>query len=312
MAEIESESEPKPPEDGRVARLKTMAQALIEQGSDRLETERAHRPTVRIAFDFYQRDRSFAGSLLAGGLAVKLFLWLLPASLTVVVLVGSIASRVDRPPEELAEESGLPAALAGMVSDAVASSEQARLYLGALGVVLMIWAGVGVVKALRLVSRLAWRMEPPAHVNMVRASLGVVVYVVSLLLLIRGMDFLQGGPFLTDVLVLVAGVAILMAILIVLFESLPHPDVIPWSGMLPGAVLMTAGMLGTRVATIVYFAPKLESAGELYGGLGMAGVFLAWLYILSRILVGAIALNATWWQRREVADEGSGSQVDLT
>jgi hypothetical protein len=29
----------------------------------------------------------------------------------------------------------------------------------------------------------------------------------------------------------------------------------------------------------------------------MAGVFLAWLYILSRILVASISLNATLWQK---------------
>jgi uncharacterized BrkB/YihY/UPF0761 family membrane protein len=312
MAEIESEGEPQPPEPGRIARLKTRAQTLKDQGLERLETERSRRPSVRIAFDFYQRDRAFAGSLLAGGLTVKLFLWFLPFALTFVVILGSVASRLDQPPSELARDTGLTAALAGIISDAVETSERAGLYLGALGVVLMIWAGIGVMKALKLVSRLAWQMSAPPHVNQLRGSLGVVVYISALLLLNRLMNLLLGGPFLSDVLVFTLTVAILVAILISLFRSLPHPEGIPWIGMLPGALLMAIGVLATRLVTVVYFAPKLESAGDLYGGLGMAGVFLAWLYIFCRILVAAISLNATVWQKREGAEERPGEMVDLS
>ena len=38
-------------------------------------------------------------------------------------------------------------------------------------------------------------------------------------------------------------------------------------------------MLGTRVVTIVYFAGKLDRVDDLYGALGVASVFLAWLFI---------------------------------
>jgi uncharacterized BrkB/YihY/UPF0761 family membrane protein len=45
----------------------------------------------------------------------------------------------------------------------------------------------------------------------------------------------------------------------------------------------------------------------MYGGLGLAGVFLAWLYIISRLLVASISLNATIWQRDQEGDQALGA-----
>ena len=53
------------------------------------------------------------------------------------------------------------AVLAEMVGQAVVASERRWLYLAVLGIVFLIWAGMGVVRALRLTSRLAWGVAPP-------------------------------------------------------------------------------------------------------------------------------------------------------
>jgi membrane protein len=298
VADNPHEGQPQP-EPKRLDRLKARASSLREQGVERLEVERQRRRSVRLALDFYQRDSAFAGALLAGGLSVKFFLWFLPFALSVVVILGSIADNLDQQPEDLARDSGLATALAAIVGDAVDSSSQGRFYLGALGILLTIWAGNAVVKALRLVSRLAWQMEKPARVNPLAGSLAVVGFVTSILVFDRGIRLLMAGPVVTDLLAAIISVVGLVAILLLILRSLPHPAGIAWTHLLPGALLMTVGVMATRLVTAVYFAPRLESASALYGGLGMAGVFLAWLYILSRILVASISLNATLWQRRD-------------
>jgi uncharacterized BrkB/YihY/UPF0761 family membrane protein len=296
VADNPQEGQPQP-DPKRLDRLKSTASDLRRQGIERLEVERQRRHSVRLALDFYQRDRAFAGALLAGGLSVKFFLWFLPFALSVVVILGSIADNLDQQPEELARNSGLATALAGMVGDAVEASSQGRLYLGVLGIVLTIWAGNAVVNALRLVSRLAWQMEKPARINPLAGSAAVVGFATAVLLLDRLTRFVLGGPLVTDLLAVVISVLGLVVILLLVLRSLPHPTEVPSTSLLPGAMLMTVGTLATRLVTTVYFAPRLESAGALYGGLGMAGVFLAWLYILSRILVASISLNATLWQK---------------
>ena len=255
-----------------------------------------------MAYDFYLRDQAFAGSLLAGGISVKIFLWFLPFSLSVVVVIGALSDWLAQPPEEVAAQSGLMvAALAEMVAQAVVASERARLYLALLGIVLLIWAGMGVVRALRLTSRLAWGVTPATPVNNVAASLWLAGFVIAMLAVVSLTNRLQGGPWIVDVLVYVTAVFAVAALHVVFLNALPRPEGTPWTVVIPGALLMTVAWLLIRLATVVYFTWRLERASALYGGLGMAAVFLAWLYIISRCLVASISLNATIWQHDEAA-----------
>jgi uncharacterized BrkB/YihY/UPF0761 family membrane protein len=293
------------PEPGFIGRTRERFDIYKDYAMDRIEAERARRPSVRMAFDFYRRDQAFAGSLLAGGLSVKLFLWFLPFALSVVVLVGTLADTFDEPASDLAQSSGLAAALATMVADAVAVSENARWYLAILGIVLMLWAGIGVVRALRLTSRLAWRMSSVPPSNPMLGSLAVVGSVVGILALQGLRNRFLDGPWYVDVWTFIVAGLIIAASFTVILNLLPRPEGVPWTAVIPGAILMTVGVLVVRLATIVYFGPRLESSSDLYGGLGMAATFLLWLYVISRTLVASISLNATIWQRNDLAEDAA-------
>ena len=301
MADASASSDAEETTPGRIERLKDRYATVKTHSLERLETERERRASVRVAYDFYRRDQAFAGSLIAGGLSVKVFLWFLPFSLSFVVLLGALADWLGRPPADLAEDTGLINALAGMVAAAVSASSRARLYLAVLGIALLLWAGLGVVRALFLTSRLAWRVSPSKPVRKVVASLSVVGFVLAMVGIQRLTDRLQGGPWIVDVLVYVMAIVAIAGLHVLLFNALPRTEGTPWTAVIPGALLMTAAWLIIRIATVVYFTRRLDSASELYGGLGMAGVFLAWLYIICRALVASISLNATIWQRDQTA-----------
>lgn len=307
MSDLPAADVPDEPKPGLIQRWRDRLDALRGWATERVEVERGRRPSVRVAYDFYRRDQAFAGSLLAGGLSVKLFLWFLPFSLSVVVLFGALARSTDEPADDIAQRAGLTATLARMVQAAVEESERARLYLGILGIVLLLWAGLGVVRALALTSRLAWRMTSTPPMRKLYGSVAVVGFVLSILGVQWARNRLLGGPLLVDLFVLGIAVVVLAGINVVLLNALPRPEGIPWTAMIPGALLMTVGILVIRLATIVYFSARIESASDLYGGLGLAGVFLAWLYLISRILVGSISLNATIWQRDQANDETLGT-----
>jgi uncharacterized BrkB/YihY/UPF0761 family membrane protein len=307
VSDLPAADVPDEPKPGLIQRWRDRLDALRGWATERVEVERGRRPSVRVAYDFYRRDQAFAGSLLAGGLSVKLFLWFLPFSLSVVVLFGALARSTDEPADDIAQRAGLTATLARMVQAAVEESERARLYLGILGIVLLLWAGLGVVRALALTSRLAWRMTSTPPMRKLYGSVAVVGFVLSILGVQWARNRLLGGPLLVDLFVLGIAVVVLAGINVVLLNVLPRPEGIPWTAMIPGALLMTVGILVIRLATIVYFSARIESASDLYGGLGLAGVFLAWLYLISRILVGSISLNATIWQRDQANDETLGT-----
>ena len=63
--------------------------------------------------------------------------------------------------------------------------------------------------------------------------------------------------------------------------------------MLPGGVVVAIGVLVTRLITVVYFVGRLDRVDDLYGALGVASVFLAWLYIIARLWVAGASLNAS-------------------
>lgn len=310
MADASASSDAEETSPGRIERLKDRYATAKTHGLERFEAERKRRASVRMAYDFYLRDQAFAGGLLAGGISVKLFLWFLPFSLSVVVVVGIVSDLLGRPPRELAEQSGLMIAdLAEIVEAAVVASDRARLYLAALGIIFLIWSGIGVVRALALTSRLAWGVSSTRPVNKIAASLWMAGFVIAMLAILWLTKRLQGGPWIVDVLVYIAAIFAIAALHVLLLNTLPRPEGLPWSVVIPGALLMTVAWLLIRLVTVVYFTWRLERASDLYGGLGMAAVFLAWLYVISRSLVASISLNATIWQRGEA---GGSAPRELT
>src|SRR5206468_1388782 len=74
---------------------------------------------------------------------------------------------------------------------------------------------------------------------------------------------------------------------------LPHPPLLPWWGLLPGAVLVGVGAEVMHVAIVLYFSRKISDASPLYGSLSAAATLLLACYLISRLVVGSAALNAT-------------------
>ena len=276
---------------GRIARAKARADEAKRTGAEILDREQARRRSVKVAVEAFNRDRRFAGGLLAGGLAFRMFLWLLPFSLVVVTLLGGISDELERPASDLARDVGLSAALAGTVAAAVETSSQGRIYLLILGIFLLAWAGRGVAKAMHLISGLAWSVPPGKAHNPLMESAAVVA-VVAIELAIHLLVTRDDGSVgvLMGFLVETAAISALM---VWVFTNLSHAEGARWTAMVPGALLVALGILLLRLVTVFYFAGRLESVSDLYGALGLASVFLAWLYILGRALVAGISLNAS-------------------
>lgn len=92
----------------------------------RAESLRARHASVRLAYAAFGSDRKQAGALLAGGIAYRLFLWLLPTALFFVGLVGLVADFSSKSPERVAHDAGFGAALAVTVAQATNRSGAGR------------------------------------------------------------------------------------------------------------------------------------------------------------------------------------------
>jgi uncharacterized BrkB/YihY/UPF0761 family membrane protein len=291
-----------PPEPGRVARARRSAEEMERRARDEFTRAREQHASVRLAVEAFERDRARAGGLLAGGLAYRIFLWLIPLALFILSAFGLATEFAAEDPSDLARRVGMTAALAGAIAKAVSSSESARWWLLILGAFLTVWAGRGVYRGVRLVSELAWdaRGRPVSSLKASLVVTGFGLLTVALqALLPKVTETLNVPPILRFALGLVLACALTLAVL----WLLPKGDA-PWPALLPGAVLFGVGIRALGLASATYFAYRLEHSGDLYGALGIAIVMMLYLFIVARVFVAAQFLNATLYRRRRRSAEG--------
>jgi membrane protein len=292
--------------------LRERAEAISERADTakraaaaRGEILRTRHASVRLAYQAYERDRRQAGALLAGGIAYRLFLWLLPTALFAVGLVGLLADISSTSPESVAHDAGFGAALALTVAQAAQQSGKGSIYLVLLGGVLALWAGRAAVKALMLTASVAWGMRPVSLTRGIVRSLTFSGVCIALMLLPGLLNVLHRGPIGTDLLLELVMLACMVALSVWVQSIMPHAEGAPWTAFLPGAIVLAVGADLLRIVTQVYLAGRLGRVDDLYGALGVAAVFMAWLYFIARLIVASFAVSAARWRSQETEAAGS-------
>jgi len=256
------------------------------------------RPYARPLVESFEYERSKAASLIAGGLAYRIFFWAIALGLVLAAVASYLEDWQPGSLDSAARRFGLSGVVASSATEAVTAGSRSRISFLVIGLVLMVWFGIGAVRALRGVSALAWELPLPRLVRPVRA--GIVFSVVgfgstAVVSASGGLGKLGWFFELLTPLVVLAGVAAIATGVLLL---LPRPAGLGWRGVLPGAILISAGDLAIQLFVTYYLAEKLERSPRLYGSLGSASVIMFWLYIVARLIVSAIFLNATLERRR--------------
>jgi uncharacterized BrkB/YihY/UPF0761 family membrane protein len=250
-------------------------------------TVRTKDVSLAVPFRAARRNSRVAASVLAGGVAYRLFLWLLPFSL----LVGGLLGLGD--PSTIEEDvsgAGLPAAVVSAIGDISSAAQSNSWWLLLLGVWLLLWAGYTGAKALQLIHALVWG-EPPPRARPLKNSLVfsatclVFIAVISLTWWIRDETELEQLLTAAAMVLPLAGLWLWVSML------LPHGQA-NWKSLIPGA-LFTAIAFQVLHGTMVHFlADKLEKSTSLYGALGIVTTLLFFMYLVGRIVVTAPILNS--------------------
>lgn len=277
---------------------RTKGEALRAIGLRAAETARTRFPGGPAVFESLERERAAGSSLIAGGLAYRLFLWLVPFGL-VLAAIGSFWAESDRKNiVSTVRKFGISGAAARNARAAFTDGQHSRWYLLAAGIVFLLWFGIGAVRALRIAHQVAWAVQAAKLRNPLGASVLFTATVVSVAAVGVGCQWVRHnesgwlGAAILLVMFLVYAVVAVGAM-----SLLPHGGA-PRLALLPGALLAGVGMILVQAFVSVYLAPKLERQPQLYGALGGATVLLLWLYIIARLIVSAAFLNATLWDRR--------------
>jgi uncharacterized BrkB/YihY/UPF0761 family membrane protein len=273
-----------------------------------LESKRDDTRYVNIAFLSLERDLSTGGGILAGAIAFRFFLFIIPYVFVAVFAFGFGADVAEKSPTEVARHSGIVGLAATAIDAAAETSTLARVLT--LGIAL--WALMSgarmVFKSLRAVHALIWRVPLPKARNLTRNAVLTVVVLTTLIAVERLVWLAQQVSIALWVVSLVFVTAVPIGVWLWLtlkvFPSAPGTN---WRDLLPGAVLIGVGVQGLHIVTIVWIARSLESKSETYGAMGASLTILLWAYLLGRLVTMSATLSAVMWDDKQ---RSAGSQVD--
>jgi membrane protein len=287
-------SAPEPAEGQSLASRLTRAR---DQASRAGDWAGDHLPGAVHARAALERERMAAAGLLAGGLAYKLFFWFVPLGLVFAAVLSFWVDEDRVGLQDAARDFGISGAATQSAMKAIAEQHHARWYFLLAGLVLLVWFGIGVIRALNVAHSIAWNLRPEKLRRPVFAGLAFSGIVTSLIVVSASTQYLRehyggAGLWLT-----VSLLAFYLAVVLWIMDKLPHRST-SWRDLLPGALLVALGTEVIHLVVVLYLVPKLGHSSELYGALGTATVILLWLYLLARLLVAAAFLNAALWDHR--------------
>lgn len=262
----------------------------------RVEDARPRHRSLDIAVLAYRRHQLAAGGLLAGALAFRAFIWLVPFALVVVAGLGFAADAHAASASDIAR-FGIGGYVAQNVATVAGDSLRGRWVTLALGLFTLLEASLAGAKGLRVAHAVAWRLPP---VGLRRGSLAGLLFLAGATLLLAtsvGADWLRAvapGPGLW--VALLVGV-VYFAIWLGASWLLPHAPEASWTALVPGAVLFAAGIEALHLFTILWLSRQIASASQTYGALGVATSLLGGLYLFGWLVVASAMLNASRWER---------------
>ena len=277
------------------------------------ETARAkeagdHHVSIAVPFRAAERNRRFAASVLAGGIAYRLFSWLAPA----VLLLGGILGLGDSETiEDSAAEGGLPQAVVDAIGAFARNANGNTWWLVVISLPWLLWEGYKGAKALQLIHALVWN-EPPPHATLVKSSLAFSGTAFAFLAAVTVTWWLRDVTPAEQVLVWAMMIVPLGVIWLVASLHLPHGSA-SWTALLPGAIVVALGFQVMHGIIVTFLGPQLdESATSLYSAFGVVATILFFMWVVGRVIVTAPLLNSALHDELREKEAAAADEADAT
>jgi membrane protein len=297
-------SEPPPPEPlpseavagtTLVARLLAAAER-VRVLREQIEGARERHASVDIGLSAIERDSEIGGGLLAGALAYRLFVFLLPLAVFLVVGLGLYADVVDQSPDAVARDLGLTRIVAREIGGA--ATDSARWWVLLASIPILAYAVAQLFRAISILHGLAY--ERTGRVVKLRPrsiglfSLAVLAQIVSSSLVGALADSVLGA-----IAGIAVGIALVTGIWLAATELFPHGTT-TLLDRLPGSLLYGVGTLAVSLFNVLVIGWLIDERQDSYGALGAAAALLFSMYLTGRLIVASAVLNATIWRRHVI------------
>lgn len=297
MADVPVSDEPTEGSEstGFVARWRARGEVAADQIQSWLDRRRTEAMPLDLAVEYYERDRDSFASVLGAAIALRLFLFFVPAMLLVLGIIMLVVGHDGV--REISEQAGVSGSLANQLEQATTTSARTTLGLVAVAFWLTTWAGRSLTKVLAACSAGAWRMagrEGRATLRMAAAVTTLIFLLVVAAGVLNRLEATQGVAVMTTSWVVAAGVYAVGWFLV--SATLPRRTTDP-GALLPGAVVVGASLAAMQWFMQFYLPGKLERSTELAGGFGASVATLGYMFLIGRVMASSLILDAVVFDR---------------
>jgi len=284
--------------EGRIKRARRRVDSARQEISERANDIEARVPAARSAVRAYEHDRAVGGEIMAGAIAFRSFVYMVPLVLVLVIVLGIAADSTEGGAATISKDAGITGLAAQSVTQSAHLSGGGRLIALFLGLFALYSTSIALARALRIAHALAWGKVVAPMKRTWRAALvvtGSTLAAVGLMAIVTKVDVSSHAAAL---IIAVTAVLAYIAGWLGISMLLPHSDA-PWTALVPGSILVGVGVLVLHVVTVFYISRRISHSSALYGTLGGAIAILAWAYLLGRLIVSSAVLNASLYRERE-------------
>jgi uncharacterized BrkB/YihY/UPF0761 family membrane protein len=253
---------------------------------------------VDAGFQVQELDARVGGGILAGALAFRIFLFMVPFVYVVFTVLGVASAATSQDPGQLARNIGITGVLASAVVNAQDQSGWTLTFLVAGAAVALFVTAGSLLKALYVVHWLIWRIPRVRPTGPVPRLALIGFALVASALGVAVNDVRNASGITGAVIAIVVITASSFALWWWVSWKLPHASV-PARALIPGALLMAIGADVLHVLTAYWIGHLVARKTNTYGPVGIALAVLLWVYILGRVIVASAGLDAALAYRRQ-------------
>jgi membrane protein len=255
-------------------------------------------PPLGRILEVQQRYSELRGNNVAAAVAFQAFVSLFPLMLVIVSAVGFFSHHSGTDvAARIVGNLGLTGEAADIVRAAVENAEESRAVTGPIGLIGLLWSGLGLVNALQFAYNQVWQVEER---GMKDKAVGVGWLVGAAVIFIGASALTTVLRWLPGVLAplgVAVGLLVNFALWLWTSKVLPNREV-GWRPLIPGAIFGAFGMEVLKVLGGIYVPRAVANSSELYGTLGVVFAVLAWLLIFGRLIIYSAVLDVVLHERR--------------